>query len=367
MYSYNQLNIMTDTTSPAYTLQDQQSCALAFLTYLGELTWSGSESATAQNVYNLINTNIPNVPVLTDNGSADWEIVWGPAFQFHNETQENMLMVVQQVSDPANFQVVMRGTNMGALLNWFKNDSLVGKLIPWAGPSSNPTTPYGSISEAANNTYNAYQSLQPLSTSNPTLPGANTHLTDFLATITGSSVNITFTGHSLAGCMAPVMALYFAQTQGANGTWDPNSNANINVISFAGQTAGDSDFATYLNSVIPTSTFNRWNDTYDIVPLAFAQNTFGSLAVLYPDPVEKMTILEHGAYWVVWLIVEDMSYTQVGTSKPFTFPINTGTTSIGTTVGTSYSEQVAYHHHFAYPTQLAVTEVLSILADNSGS
>ena len=359
------------------SLHDQQALAFSFLAYLGEKSpFLDSRYEIAWNVYELIKNNIQNVPQLAILGTAnvpeaDWKIVWGPSFQFFGWDQQNMMYVVQQISHPSNYMVVIRGTNKYSVPNWIVNDLEVKNKVDWLGPYQQQSSNYGMISEGTNKAIVALLAAAPPLPENShqtRLPGTGLTIEQFLKTISSQGdINITFCGHSLAGCLSPVMALYFAQSQGSNGSWDSGKNASIQVTSFAGPTPGDANFASYLANVIPTTTFTRYHDTNDIVPLAWNLTTFQQISTLYPDNGQNAVKPPNGAEMdLIFKLLQDIlnkEYTQIGSSAPFTFPINT---SQGGANGNTYLDQVGYQHHYSYPNHLNVPSVLIILADNAG-
>ena len=357
---------MTSPT-PHYSDHDRTALALAFLAYLGEEP--GCLYRTPYSVSNyvlgLIESNIPNVEVLCQsNKDPDWSIVWGPAFEFVALDQENMFFVAQQQSVPTNYMVVVRGTNYHSVCAWLDDDFKVKYTTLWSGPSgSTNATTYGSISEGTNNAFSAVMATKPCKKflSRKHLPGYPNTIEEFLAGITTQAVNITFCGHSLAGALAPTIALYFAQSQGSNGTWDANNNATIQLTTFAGPTPGNNYFASYLNSIIPITSFNRYNNSNDVVPLAWAVDSFATIENLYQSSgdVDAMTSVELALYEILKANIANNAYTQMGNSQKFVFEINTVKAK-----GTSFVEQVEYQHHVSYPTQLGVTEVLKILKSN---
>lgn len=348
----------------AYPLLDQQACALSFLSYLGESITGfglGEDLRIAKQVSDLINTNIPNVDCLMLYNQVDWEVVWGPAFQldFPNERQQSMLYVAKQISQPDQYMVVIRGTNFYSWENWIKDDSEVGTTVPWTTPGNNN---YGNISESSSKDLETLTSVYPLDG----IPGTKNNLNTFLQSISSSSVNILFTGHSLGGCMAPTLAQYFSDRTGSNGTWDPNNNSIISVTSFAGQTPGDADFAAYLNSQIPSTRFNRYNNLNDVVPLAWNATSMATIPTLYANSgigIQDMNSCEMDFFNHYLKAVAPIDYTQIGKSVSFKFDLSTSAPPNGAG-GTSFLDQVAYQHHYSYPNQLSVPEVIQILSNN---
>ena len=101
-----------------FTLKQQ----ISFEFCLFSLFWRDrfkTKSLQAKEILKLIHGTIPKINVLTNSRhQPDWMIVWGPAVYTFPLTflQDNMMFVAQQVSQPNNYVVAIRGTNgMGYL------------------------------------------------------------------------------------------------------------------------------------------------------------------------------------------------------------------------------------------------------------
>jgi hypothetical protein len=104
-----------------------------------------------------------------------------------------------------------------------------------------------------------------------------TDLVTFLRGLSGGT-DVFFTGHSLGGCLASVLAPSVAYQLGAS--------SRFKVYTFAAPSAGNRDFADYLDRLFSadgvSSAFRVFNDL-DIVPMSWA--TLLSIAALYkPAP-----------------------------------------------------------------------------------
>jgi hypothetical protein len=65
----------------------------SFLSYIGETL--KQQPGTAQKIYDDINKAMPLIPTLCDNGTLDWEIVWGPAiYTYPSADQQDSGMFV---------------------------------------------------------------------------------------------------------------------------------------------------------------------------------------------------------------------------------------------------------------------------------
>ena len=101
-------------------------------------------------------------------------------------------------------------------------------------------------------------------------------LVDFLRSAVRASatpLEITVTGHSKGGALSSTLALWLAQRQGTEGVrrrhrWDPDGTATVSCWSFAGPTAGNSEFARMSDEVIGDRC-HRVANRLDLVPHAW--------------------------------------------------------------------------------------------------
>ena len=162
-------------------------------------------------MYDEINLRMQKLNPLHDkNGDLDWEIVWGPCVHTFEvaKYQDNMMFVTRQKSDPSNYIVAIRGTNAIAKLDWIMEDFDVWKKVTWELPKDKKVQGTPKISAA---TDNGIQTLLDKNKMSPCqgLPGEGMGIIEFLTSISNQKCNIMFTGHSLAGALAPTLALYF--------------------------------------------------------------------------------------------------------------------------------------------------------------
>lgn len=105
-------------------------------------------------------------------------------------------------------------------------------------------------------------------------PGVD--LTHFLRAVVDSAesgVEVVVTGHSKGGALSSTLALWLAQTQGSMGIprldqWDPDAKALVRCWSYAGPTAGNSDFAA-MSDVVIGDRCHRVSNRLDMVPHAW--------------------------------------------------------------------------------------------------
>jgi pimeloyl-ACP methyl ester carboxylesterase len=161
-------------------------------------------------------------------GSIEWFAVSDDHHRFNFALA---FVVVTPTDSGTDYAVVVRGTNPLSLDSWIREDFDVGSLVRWSG---NPAE--GKVSQATATALALHLGLRdkkaPLFT----------FLADRIADdeAAGRTSTVRFTGHSLGGLLAPVLALRFSETFPRFGS------ASFHVVSFAAPTPGDSVFAGHL-------------------------------------------------------------------------------------------------------------------------
>lgn len=158
-------------------------------------------------------------------------ISWFAVSDDHTQFNFALAFVFLNRRDSTNeYSVVVRGTNPLSLESWFKEDFAVGVQVPWPG---GPTG--AKISQATATALTVHEGLRD---KGQTL---FTYLAERLQADAAAGVTsmVRFTGHSLGGLMASVLALRFFETV------RPLAHLRIEVCSFAAPTAGNQAFATY--------------------------------------------------------------------------------------------------------------------------
>jgi hypothetical protein len=321
---------------------DRINVAMAYISYIGEtLRRVPNELQIIRERIKLI---IPNIPVLTLDGKADWKVAWGPAvYTFADaEFQDNGMFVAQQISNPTNYIVAIRGTNFQAVLDWVFEDFNVLKMHDWKGD--------GNSAKISESTYEGVTILKHRLESNYylTLNELNRDpaisLYEFLKSAAkDQKITVSFTGHSLGGALAPTLALMFKQEQGKPGGWDSQNNATVTSTSFAGATAGNKEFAKYSNQMMG-SDMRRINNFHDVVPYAWNKNTMEQIEYLYQPEGLKLDFWLKLAVDEAIYFTKDKHYTQIEQSLPFNFPV-----TINKKIGKTFSKQMSYQHTHSYP------------------
>lgn len=342
---------MTDSTFVP-TQRQQVSVCFAYLAYSGELLTSDNQApavSVPMQILDIMNETMPKLPPLLNGNTVDWQVVWGPAiYTFPGaEFQDNLLYVVQQISQPTNYVVGVRGTNAKAILDWIEEDLKVWVKVDWKVPFGVSVQGSPKISKATADGIDVLlNKLIP-----DGVPGNGQNITAFLSSIAAENkVNLLFTGHSLGGALSPTLALWFKQSQKLAGDWDPNGNATISVVSFAGPTAGNADFAAFFNAQLGNACDRIYN-TLDVVPHAWEEATLHEIPTLYSPEIE-MTLAEKLLLDFIEATVKD--YTQVNTGDPVTWTVQP-------TAGPSFLDQVGTQHDDSYPVLLGVPELLTAI------
>lgn len=142
-----------------------------------------------------------------------------------------------------------------------------------------------------------------------------------VAAADGARVRVTVTGHSKGGALAPTLALWLADTQGAatndeTVAWDPHRQATVRSVAFAGPTAGNAAFARHSDAVIGAEC-HRVVNPLDLVPLAWEPTSLRSIPTLYRSslPLDRgglPTRLLDDLVAEVALDADRLGYTHVG-------------------------------------------------------
>jgi hypothetical protein len=168
----------------------------------------------------------------------------------------------------------------------------------------------------------------------------------------GEPIDLTVTGHSKGGALAPTLALALEQLRGRrhvrrSARWDPDGQATVSCYSFAGPTAGNPAFAALSDRRIGERC-HRIANRLDIVPHAWATRPtprarglyIENIPRVYGDQVHKL----RGLPKLAGLVADDvrpLEYTHVGNH----LSLLDGAVDPERTL---FLEQVAYQHMEAY-------------------
>ena len=104
---------------------------------------------------------------------------------------------------------------------------------------------------------------------------------DFLKGVPPDS-RIVVTGHSLGGCLASLVPIWLRT----------ELEATVTPCTFAGQSAGNAQFAKYFETLFGTRV--RYFNTLDVVPRAWNHDDLDSIKQLFPKPGPQCDLLEKG-------------------------------------------------------------------------
>jgi hypothetical protein len=256
--------------------------------------------------------------------------------------------VAEQLSKPGNLIVAVRGTNGAAILDWIVDDMDVWTRCPWQVP---PGSKPGSQAEVSHATHDALQVLLEKLVPTKGQPGAGLTIDAFLAQRVQPGLAISFTGHSLAGALAPTLALWFKQRQGLAGDWDPNSKAALSVVAFAGATPGNAAFAELFDAQLGHACLRIHNEL-DIVAHAWDAIGMRSVSKLYDSAGIFPNLIERALIAGICRTVH--GYTQVATTIPLRWEVQAP--------ARGFLDQALLQHVRSYPTLLQVPELLELPA-----
>ena len=165
-------------------------------------------------------------------GTIGWFAVSDDRHQFNFAL---VFVVVETNDEVSEYNVVVRGTNPLSLESWFREDFDVGIQVPWPGVAEG-----GRISQATASALTIHEGLKDHD--RPLYDFLKLRLDDDAAS--GRTSVVRFTGHSLGGLMAPVLALRFSER------FPRFDSAEFQVYTFAAPTAGNAIFAAYLERSI---------------------------------------------------------------------------------------------------------------------
>ncbi len=212
--------------------------SFAYLAYTGENFTTPTEEATMPG---LIWDAMPKIPPLA---ASPWNLVWyaSPYTVPGAKYQDNFMFAVQNIAEPSQYAIAIRGTNFISDINWLMEDFDILQMMPWPLGDTNSPAPAEMVSESASIGMNVLLSMVgegPF--------GVPMTLLQFLQlqSQNGDSpaaINVCVTGHSLGGMLASTMALYLSDNRS---TWDITGQSTISCISFAAPTAGNQAFASY--------------------------------------------------------------------------------------------------------------------------
>ncbi len=233
-----------------------------------------------------------------------WTVVWGPAVYEKKPSPkgyaDNAIYVVTN-EDKSVYVVAIAGTNKKSTYGWFQEDFDVQNVERWDSAFSLdgqtfPTDKLRTLCISAG-THSGVKILLNMKD-----PVTQKRLDEYLATTSaglGKHTTLIFTGHSLAGALAPTLALALFDTHGGKiadtkSKWDA-----VFVLPSAGATPGNQHFADRFSQEFrptalkphqpptPEGLSWKWNqdvwNSLDIVPHAWVIDMLNEIPTLYPE------------------------------------------------------------------------------------
>ena len=209
---------------------------------------------------------------------GSWSVIWGPSVYqvfFGSSPMNAMYVAINQ--DATELVVAIAGTNPYSVCSWLYENLDVGNTVPWGMGA-----PEGAaISAGSHRGLSILRAMRPAW--NVTSP--RMLLIDFLKERFQNAtekVNVTVTGHSLGGALAPLLGLWLKNQQTS---WDPRGQATVKVWASAGPTPGVDAFSRYYDAEFGGTTTRYWN-SLDIVPHAWAVDAMDQIPSLYMPHIE---------------------------------------------------------------------------------
>lgn len=239
-----------------------------------------------------------------------WNVCWGPHIvrDLFGKSLNTMYAVKQQ--DQPSYVVGIAGTNPDSALDWLLEDLWVNSQVSWPGQQG------AKISAGTALGLSILLLMKP--DSGAAAQGQT--LLSFLESVSSTPITVTVTGHSLGGVLSPTLALFLRETQGIFAGWDPDKNATVTTLAFAGPTAGNQSFATYFNTQLPHAKLPskkaasfRYANSLDIVP--YAWNDLEALKTLYVPNIPESSIIDD-LVEAAENASQNGDYTQIAPSDP---------------------------------------------------
>jgi hypothetical protein len=202
-----------------------------------------------QRMFSGINAQLANKSLATQ---GQWTVTWLAL----TADRANLVYIA---TGPSNqIAVCLRGTVVSSLVDLME-DLEVGTLLPFG---------QGNVSQGAMKAFTEVTSAtNVLGTTQTSLLQAITALVN----ASSSALTVYVTGHSLGGALATMVAVYLSQQ---SFTTQPT----IQLVTFAGPTAGDASFASLVNGLSPAPVLVV--NQYDAIPQAWA--SLSSIDSFYP-------------------------------------------------------------------------------------
>ncbi|MDR3566044.1 MAG: hypothetical protein P4N59_32040 [Negativicutes bacterium] len=311
--------------------QEAIALSLSFSAYAGES--EQNPTAAIQAVLELLEPYI-----------GTFRTVWGPAWHTASALDDALAYIVQNAANPAEYYLIIRGTNTRSLSSWLWQDLAVDQLIEWSSVPQDPEHLSGAPPGAAaiaKGTNLGLDLLLNRMTIPDQLPPLFTFLQD-LAAANCQQIILNVTGHSLGGALAPTLALWLSDRWPAEA--DAPLRPDIYAWSFASPAIGNREFAQYADACLGTK-YTSYSNPLDIVPHAWNTDTLLKIPSLYSPLV--MPVYLKAAWTLLLALTLEKNYTPCGN-------IRIVPSSLETTIS-RWTEQMDYQHIQPYLSLLTPT------------
>jgi len=202
----------------------------------------------------------------------------GAAAAADTSTDSNVALVyVCREAGSADYTVVVRGTNPFSWPSWKLEDLDAGSKVAWQS-EFDPSADCGSISQATGTALATHLALND----------GDQNLFDYLDSQLPFIKSLNFTGHSLGGCVSPVLALKYKEHLESNDFARPA----LSLYSYAGPSPGDAVFAKYMKkSFRDFAVVSFLRDKKDIVPHIWNLKNMSVIGQLYDLCPATSTVL----------------------------------------------------------------------------
>ncbi|HEX4965249.1 MAG TPA: lipase family protein [Thermoanaerobaculia bacterium] len=252
---------------------------------------------------------------------GNWKLVWFGATPHFG----NLVFVVKDMTKPARFAIVNRGT-VWQHLEDVVEDMAIFHTKTW--PTAQPPNPNLQI---ALGTYFGLQQILPLtsSVSNMSLAGVAVPITlihflmlQAMCVDKGDDLEVFITGHSLGGTLATVLGTWLVEQ--ASG-WDMRpKKISFKTYTFAAPTVGNQAFADYYDNLpanpqVAVQAVRVYNES-DVLPHCFNQlDQLTNIGIPLTE-LGKIAVKALAAPFILGMDATHVSYADVDNAHPIPNP-----------------------------------------------
>ena len=215
---------------------------------------------------------------------GEWQVAWGPAvYQAIPNSpltpgSDHCMFVAK--TEPNIYVISVAGSNAqeSILVDGLLESVQTEITVPW---------PYATAENTPSIALGTYIGVEILLT-NSQMESKGGKLLTFLHSISQQPIELHVTGSSLGGALSATLALALFDQKNK---WDPNGNATMKVLTVAGATPGDTNFASYYDSKLGNCTERVWNQK-DIVPHFWELDMMAQIPDLYSPKIESNELIQ---------------------------------------------------------------------------